>query len=70
VPDNDPLIFYRAITAFAAKHLNPNGLLFFEINEAFGKEMQTLLQEFGFSEIELWQDLRGKDRFIKAKRTL
>ena len=69
VSDNDPLIFYKAITAFAVKHLNVNGLLFFEINEAFGKEMQTLLREFGFSEIELWQDLHGKDRFIKTKRT-
>jgi len=70
VPDNDPLLFYKTITVFAAKHLNPNGLLFFEINEVFGKEMQALLQEFGFSEIELWQDFHGKDRFIKGKRTL
>ncbi|UAB75399.1 peptide chain release factor N(5)-glutamine methyltransferase [Mesoflavibacter sp. SCSIO 43206] len=64
VEDENPLIFYRAITQFATKNLKPNGELYFEINEYLGKEMITLLEEFGFKNIQLKQDLFGKDRMI------
>lgn len=29
VPDEDPLLFYRAIAEFGLTHLHPQGLLFF-----------------------------------------
>ena len=64
VEDENPLIFYRAITQFATKNLKPNGELYFEINEYLGKEMMALLEEFGFKNIHLKQDLFGKDRMI------
>lgn len=64
VEDDNPLIFYRAITQFATKNLKPNGELYFEINEYLGKEMIALLEEFGFKNIQLKQDLFGKDRMI------
>ena len=64
VEDENPLIFYRAITQFATKNLKPNGELYFEINEYLGKEMMALLEEFGFKNIQLKQDLFGKDRMI------
>ena len=66
VPDNDPLVFYRAIADFALNHLKINGFLFFELNEKFGKETINLLKEKGFKEIELRQDMGGKDRMIRA----
>ena len=66
VDDENPLIFYRAITQFATKNLNPNGELYFEINEYLGKEMMSLLEEFGFKDIQLKQDLFGKDRMVKG----
>ncbi|MDZ7614575.1 MAG: HemK/PrmC family methyltransferase [Flavobacteriaceae bacterium] len=37
--ESDPLIYYRSITALAKKSLSRNGTLFFEINEARGKEI-------------------------------
>lgn len=64
VEDENPLIFYRAITQFATKNLKPNGELYFEINEYLGKEMMAFLEEFGFKNIQLKQDLFGKDRMI------
>jgi release factor glutamine methyltransferase len=66
VPDNDPLVFYRAIADFALNHLKINGFLFLELNEKFGKETINLLKEKGFKEIELRQDMGGKDRMIRA----
>jgi len=67
VPNNDPLIFYMAIADFAIKHLDANGFLYLEINENLGNETITLLKEKGFKNIELRQDLRGKDRMIQCK---
>ena len=64
VEDENPLIFYRAITQFATKNLKPNGELYFEINEYLGKEMMAFLEEFGFKNIQLKQDFFGKDRMI------
>ncbi len=67
VPDNDPLLFYKAIALFAQKHLRQNGSLYLEINRAFGKETCEMLCQTGFSNIELRKDLNGNDRMIKAK---
>jgi len=66
VAETDPLLFYRAIAHFASFMLKKNGLLFLEINENFGQETVKLLQEKGFSPIELKKDFRGKDRMVKA----
>lgn len=65
--DNDnALVFYRRIVDFAQKHLNLGGQLFFEINEALGQQMIQLMEDNGFSEIELRKDLQGKDRMIRG----
>lgn len=66
VPDNDPLLFYRKIIEFAAKHLKTGGQLFFEIHRDRGQEVMQLLSEAGFAEIELRKDLSGNDRMLKA----
>jgi release factor glutamine methyltransferase len=68
VPDEDPLIFYKAIATFAATHLNTNGYLFFEINESYGAQTIAMLTQMGFRDIELKQDMAGKDRMIRAVR--
>jgi len=66
VPENDPLIFYKAIADYAVSHLIPNGLLFFEINESYGNETVELLKDKGFKNIELRKDMSGRDRMIRA----
>ncbi|MBU2940631.1 peptide chain release factor N(5)-glutamine methyltransferase [Lacinutrix sp. C3R15] len=66
VEDNNPLQFYSAITTFAIANLKPKGELYFEINEYLGKEMIALLQENNFENIELKQDIFGKDRMLKG----
>ena len=67
VPDNDPLIFYKAIADFAIKHLDTTGSLYLEINENLGEETVQLLKQMGFKKIELRQDLSGKDRMIRSQ---
>jgi release factor glutamine methyltransferase len=66
VPENDPLLFYKAIADYAAGHLAANGILFFEINENFGKETLEVLADKGFINMELRNDMSGRDRMVKA----
>ncbi|MBQ0018962.1 MAG: peptide chain release factor N(5)-glutamine methyltransferase [Bacteroidales bacterium] len=68
VPDNDPLLFYRAIARFAQKALNADGALYYEINRAYSKETAEMLKKEGFQKIEIRKDQFGNDRMIKAIR--
>ena len=66
VPQDDPLLFYKAIANLAAKNLVKGGLLFFEINESYGNDSVEMLKSKRFKGIELRKDMRGRDRMIKA----
>tara|TARA_Y100001978_G_scaffold203006_1_gene226153 strand:+ start:327 stop:1166 length:840 start_codon:yes stop_codon:yes gene_type:complete len=66
VLDKEPLVFYNSITDFAQNHLNETGKLFFEIHEKKGDELLQMLQEKGFSKLELRKDMQGKERMVKA----
>lgn len=68
VPNDDALVFYERISQLAIEHLNPNGWLFFEINQYLGKETKELIKNFGFSNVEIIQDFRGNDRIIKGQK--
>ncbi len=68
VPDEDPLIFYRAIARVALIRLAPDGILCLECNEFNASDAAALLQEIGFGHTELLPDLQGKDRFLFAAR--
>jgi len=67
VPNNDALIFYKAIYNFSKTHLLPFGSIFLEINEALGQEVVDLFSEAGTS-VELRKDMQGKDRMIKVQK--
>lgn len=68
VSDNDPLIFYRKILEFAQKALKPNGQIWFEINEKFGKKTAELCHSEGFKNVEIIRDFRERERILRARR--
>ena len=70
VEDDDPLVFYNSILQFANSNLYEKGSVYFEINENFSKEMESLLYSYGFTEIELKKDSFGKNRFIRGLKPL
>lgn len=70
VPDHDPLLFYREIAKKALSALRPGGRLYVEINEAFGLETVKLMEESGFVNVLLKQDMQGKDRMVQAQKIL
>jgi release factor glutamine methyltransferase len=68
VANNKPLLFYEAIANYAVKYLKTNGYLFFEINQQFGNLTKAMLQEKGFLDIKLFQDINGNDRMVMARK--
>ena len=66
VPDNDPLLFYRAISEFGKKALAKGGKLFFEINPLKAEDIVRMLEDTGYHNVESRNDIFGKQRMIKA----
>ena len=69
VEEDDPLIFYNAIADFAIKNLNSNGKLYFEINQLYGNQISTMLNEKGFQQVQLRKDISDHDRIVSAINT-
>ncbi len=67
VKDDDALIFYRKIIDFAKAHLKPEGFIYFEINEALGKDAAELLYQNAFKNIQIVKDIFGKERMLMAR---
>ena len=68
VPDEDPLLFYRAIARYGMKNLCEGGMLFFEINAAYGHETCELLETFGYKNVTLRKDINDRERMIFATK--
>ena len=66
VEDDDPLMFYKAIIQKAKDRLKSGGMIFFEINEQFGKNILLLFQHYGLEEPKIHKDLNDKQRFASA----
>ncbi len=63
VTDQEPLLFYNNILKRSKKLLKNDGAIFFEINEAYGLEVKSLLVDNGF-DAEIVKDINGKDRIV------
>jgi release factor glutamine methyltransferase len=68
VPDDDPLIFYKALADFGKHRLHPGGHIYVEIHEDYGLYITQLLKKEGYINVELKQDMQGKDRMAKAEK--
>lgn len=68
VPDDDPLLFYRAIARQAAQALAPGGRLYLEVNRRFAHDVAALLTTAGFIDARVHRDAYGNDRFVTAQK--
>lgn len=68
VPDDNPLLFYKAITDYACYALKTEGRLYFEINPRYVNELSKYISDKGFSEINVYKDMQARNRFITATR--
>lgn len=68
VPDEDPLLYYKAIVRYAAKALKRGGGLYLEINPMYATGVENLLANADFVSIDTERDFAGKIRFAKGRR--
>ena len=68
VPDDDPLLFYRAIAKLGQQTLIHDGWLYFEINPLFAGQLAQLLSSMSYYDIEIKADQFGKQRMIRARK--
>ena len=66
VPNDDAIIFYKAIAGFAKKYLRDTGVIYAEIQEAASGAIRQVFSEAGFSKTEIRKDMQGKNRMVKA----
>ncbi len=66
VPNEDPLKFYMRISEVGRRVLKNDGRLYFEIHERFAQELAALVEEMGYSNVRIYQDMQGKDRMLSA----
>lgn len=59
VPDDDPLLFYRRIASMKASKA-----LYFEINEAYGEQVCEMINELGYQDVQIKNDMYGKARMV------
>jgi len=63
----DGLDFYRRIATEASNWLNSGGGIYFEIGHDQAEDVQTILRNKKFSDINVLQDLAGRDRVVYGK---
>lgn len=64
VPDDDPLLFYRAVARWSERFLVSGGKGLTEINEALGAGTLEVFRSPAFSQAAVRNDFYGKNRFI------
>ncbi len=70
VSDEDPLVFYRAVAAWAKRLLLPGGRGIVEINDLLADSLTRLFSACGFSDITPIYDLSGAVRHISFLKRL
>ena len=68
VPNDDPLLFYRAIAQYGQTALKEGGWLYFEINPLYAEALHEMLSKMSYHDIEIKEDQYGKQRMIRAKK--
>ena len=64
VPDDDPLLFYRAIARWSQRFMSPDGVGLSEVNESLARQTETVFKAAGYAHTEIIRDLSDKNRYI------
>ena len=68
VPDDNPLLFYKAIAHTAMRTLKPQGIIMLETNRAYNGDTAQLLIQTGFNNVETKRDIYDNPRFVTARK--
>ena len=68
VPDDDPLLFYKAVAVWAQHCLNPGGTGLVEINEQLPEQTAEVFRAAGMTDVTIIADYFGKSRIVKFRK--
>lgn len=68
VPDDDPLMFYRAVSVWSRKLLTTDGVGIVEVNETLACQTEKVFRSDGHSHTKIEKDICDKDRFIVFRK--
>ncbi len=66
VPDNNALIFYKAIAQFSDTHLVRNGKIYAELNQYLAEETKDLFEDENFCDVSLKKDIFENTRMLRG----
>ncbi len=66
-PEEDPLLFFRVIAAYAKTALGKGGHLFFELNDTYASQVAGIVTSEGFVDVEILRDMQGFERMLRAR---
>jgi release factor glutamine methyltransferase len=69
VPDEDALVFYRALADWGKDGVRTGGAIYMEIHESLAKATIELFRAVGYTDMQLKQDMQGKDRMLRVAAT-
>ncbi len=64
VPDDDPLLFYRAIARWSQRFMTEDGVGLSEVNETLARQTETIFRAAGYAHTEIVKDFYDKNRYI------
>ncbi len=70
VPNEDELIFYKALANFGKERLYDNGCIYAEVHENFCQSVVALFENEAYRNVEIKKDMQGKERMVKAVKSL
>lgn len=68
VPDDNPLVFYTSISAFAMDALVEGGRVYFEINPHYASELKDYMLSQGWDNVDVMADMQRLNRFLVAQK--
>lgn len=66
VPDDDPLLFYRAIARLGLAMLADGGCIYFETNRRYAYHVADMMRQLGYADITVRKDLYDNDRMVRG----
>ncbi|MCR4614040.1 MAG: peptide chain release factor N(5)-glutamine methyltransferase [Bacteroidaceae bacterium] len=68
VPDDDPLLFYRAIATWGHYLLSDGGHVMVETNRRYAHDVADLFRSKGYDEAEVLKDCFSNDRMVQCQK--
>ena len=63
--EEEGLLYYRKILENGAEHLNPEGVIYFEIGYNQGERVRKLAEQFNYRVVDIYKDYQHFDRIVK-----